>query len=224
MVKTYINAKATSVALAEEIAACIARSTGDFHFVVSGGSSPIETFHHLRTLDIPWERVHVWLADERFVPVGDEGSNEALVRRELTDHVGIDLARVHGMLKAPTALACADAYAKILPDVLDFVLLGMGEDGHTASLFPGSPALRENYRRVAAAPGAEPYPQRITLTFAPLGDAKMVAVIATGEAKAAAYAAAQYDDSELPIAVASRLARNFVWYVDEAVAPPRIIV
>ena len=218
MVRRFSDGLSAAVAIADEIARCIEASEGSFHLALSGGTSPVPTFQELRQRELSWERVHIWLVDERFVPVGDPGSNERLVREELTDHVTILESNIHGMLRGVTAADCAAGYEKILPSQLDFVMLGMGGDGHTASLFPGSPALGELDRRVVAAPGVEPYPQRVTLTFPVLADAKHLAVLATGAGKAPAFADAMTPESDLPIARLARLAPHLEWFVDAAIS------
>jgi 6-phosphogluconolactonase len=190
-------------------------------FVVSGGRSPIPLFRALRKARLPWERVHVTLADERWVPVDDPESNEGLVRRELLQERAA-AAHFTG-LKTPhptPQLGLAEAWSRVaaLPRPFDVLVLGMGEDGHTASLFPSSPGID-----AAMVPGGEPgcaamsapvWPNaRITLNLAALAASRRAFLHIEGERKREVYrtaarsaaARASRTPDEYPIASMLRL-------------------
>jgi len=139
-----------------------ARAFGDFHLALSGGSTPLPFYQRLMIdpafRELPWKQTHLWLVDERRVPLDSEQSNFRHIAELIVDHSDIPRQNVH-----PIAATDDDAdlaYERVLRetlgwrerghDRLDFVLLGMGADGHTASLFPRSRALRERDRLIAA--------------------------------------------------------------------------
>ncbi len=147
---------------------------------------------------VDWSRVDFWWGDERYLPSGDPDRNETSARAALLDHVTIDPARVHaieGPDRSVSAEAAADRYAEhllahALPEDhggtprFDVVLLGIGPDGHVASLFPEHPALRVTERPTAAVHGSpKPPPTRVTLTFAALNAASEVWLLASGAEK-----------------------------------------
>jgi 6-phosphogluconolactonase len=196
---------------------------GRFDLAVSGGRTPAGLFARL-TAD-PWRaafdvaRTHVWFADERAVPPDHPDSNYRMVRETLLAPLGIPESHAHRMRgEMADLVAAADAYAATLPERLDLVVLGIGEDGHTASLFPGSPLVAELVRRVAAVFDApKPPPRRLTLTPPALRAARGVMMLAEGPAKADAVAAALAGTGETG-AVPARLVRERDWYLDPAAA------
>ncbi len=167
---------------------------GRFTVALSGGSTPAALYRLLASPpladDIDWSRWHVFWGDERCVPPDHPDSNYGMARRTLLDHVPIPTVQVHRMVGEDPPQQAAEAYAAALADALapdgrlDLALLGIGDDGHTASLFPGTAALDERERLVAAswAPQLDAY--RITLTLPALNRARQVAVLATGADKA----------------------------------------
>lgn len=190
-----------SECLADWIVARFAESTGPFALNLSGGSTPQRLYELLgseilrRKFD--WERVHVFFGDERFVPKDHPDSNYGMIRDALLSRVPIPAENVHPVeteLGAPEEAAAA--YERTLKaflgkDTLDIwrpifavTLLGLGEDGHTASLFPGTAALRERDRWVTAVIGAKPEP-RITMTFPVLQSSRAVVFLVAGEGKRA---------------------------------------
>ncbi len=156
---------------------------------LAGGTTPRATYERLGAEHLPWERVDVLLSDERWVPATDPSSNARLVRESLMAQVPGHEARLHPV---PTDLATpalgAEAYAELLgrlcpgdPPRLDLVLLGLGDDGHTASLFPGTPAVTEKTLMVCVGEGAGM--PRITLTAPVLSAARRVIFLVSGAAK-----------------------------------------
>lgn len=158
---------------------------GAAHLALSGGDTPRAAYALLGPLVPQWRGVHLWFADERCVAADDPLSNARLVRETL-EAPGAATHRIHGELGPDAA---ARAYERELGDVvLDAVLLGLGEDGHTASLFPGSDAL-DAARRVAPVFGApKPPSKRVTLTRATLDGARSRVLLVTGPEKARALA------------------------------------
>jgi 6-phosphogluconolactonase len=158
------------------------KTNGTFSLVLSGGSTPRILYRMLsrQFLDqIPWTKVHVFWGDERYVPHDDSQSNYRMARETLPDHVPCPVGNVHPM---PTHFSDPDAaardYEKTLksyfPENLpgfDLVLLGLGEEGHTASLFPRSPALEETSRWVVAVKAPVEPPLHLTLTLPALAHA-----------------------------------------------------
>jgi 6-phosphogluconolactonase len=211
--------------LARELAADIAGNLtaaigarGLASLVVSGGRSPVRLFEILRTQPLDWDHVCVALADERWVPPDDAASNERLVRDVLLkDHAAS--ARFLGLKNgAPTpdlgAVSAWETFARV-PRPFDAVILGMGDDGHTASLFPGSPNLPRalNPAAVAGCVGmwAPVAPQpRLSLNLTALLDSRRIVVLITGESKwrtfAAACAAGPVED--MPIRAVLRQSRT----------------
>jgi 6-phosphogluconolactonase len=192
-------------ALAHDVAEALAlqlASPGDHHLVVTGGGVGTLTLAalRLRSPSIDWSRVHIWWGDERFLPDGDPDRNETAGRLALLDHVPIPALQVHPMpadrgqgLDAASALY-ADELARhardgFVPD-FDVVLLGMGPEGHVASLFPHMDALQADTSTAPIPDSPKPPPARITMTLASIRSARRVWIVASGEAKAPAAALA----------------------------------
>jgi 6-phosphogluconolactonase len=160
--------------------------TGD-HIVLTGGRS-IGNAYEIAAADQPdWSAATVWWGDERCVPPDDERSNYGLAKRTLLDKLTHqpDVHRIRGELHPADA---AGEYEKQLAGVrLNLVLLGLGPDGHVASLFPGSPQLEERERLVTSGPaGLEPFVDRVTLTLPALLSADRIVFLVTGAEKAEA--------------------------------------
>lgn len=172
------------------------------HIALSGGSTVGRAYELAAELHPEWQpEVHVWFGDERAVPPDDERSNYRLARETLLDRLAVQptVHRIQGELGAEQAAALYDGELEGV--TLDLALNGIGPDGHTASLFPGAPALDERERRaVAAAAGLEPYVPRVTMTPPVFAAAKLLVYLATGEAKAEAVrrAFAAEPSSEIP--------------------------
>src|SRR5271170_1606453 len=199
----YADLETLSRELATQIAGNLTAAIdarGLASLVVSGGRSPVRLFEILRTQRLDWGRVCIGLADERWVGPEDAASNERLVRDVLLkDHAAS--ARFHGLKNgAPTpdlgAVSAWGTFARV-PRPFDAVVLGMGDDGHTASLFPGSPNLPSalNPFAVAGCVGmrAPVAPQpRLSLNLSALLDARRVVILLGGEAKWRTYVAASH--------------------------------
>jgi 6-phosphogluconolactonase len=181
---------------------------------VSGGSTARACYKLLAAADVEWSGVEVFFGDERWVPVDDPDSNEGMARQTFLDRVAP--RNIHSMRNAGDTIdGAADAYDRLLRDYgpLDFVHLGLGPDGHTASLFPGSPTLEERERLVVAT-GDELHPHpRLTLTFPALNQSRLAVFTVGGEEKREALQRVRSGD-DLPGAHVS--ASRVVWLVDHA--------
>jgi len=188
---------------------------------LSGGDTPRPVYRALAK-ELPggeaWSRVGIYFADERCVPPDDPASNYRLVRETLLDLLPSPPARVHRMEgEHPDRDAAARAYEAHLPDRLDLLVLGLGPDGHIASLFPGSSALAESRRRVLAVTAPKPPPERLTITPPVVRAAGLTIALVSGGSKAAALARV-IDGSDDPDPIPGRLAREGLWIVDTAAA------
>jgi 6-phosphogluconolactonase len=186
---------------------------------LSGGRTPEPVYREL-TADsrIDWRRISVFFSDERAVPPDHPDSNYAMAHAALLSRVPVPPGQVHRMqAERSDRDAAAREYALLLPGQLDLLLLGMGPDGHTASLFPGSPALDERRRLVVPVRGPKPPPERLTITPPVIEAARTVAVIATGEDKAPMVVRA-LEGPWAPAEVPAQLARRARWFLDRAAA------
>lgn len=190
---------------------------------VPGGSVAEAFFPRLVRLQVDWRRVLVFFGDERAVAADDARANVRTARALWLDRVPIPMANVHRMRGDADDLdAAARDYERVLlaslghPPRLDVALLGMGPDGHVASLFPGHPALDETERYVVAVAGApKPPPDRLTLTLPALAAARVLAIAAFGEAKASAVGESLANPaSPLPAARALRSGPRALALVD----------
>lgn len=192
---------------------------GTCTLALAGGSTPLPVYRRLAGAGgIDWSRVEVFFGDERAVSPEHAASNYRGAREALLDRVPIPDHRIHRMpADAGDREAAAEAYGRALPRQLDVLVLGIGEDGHTASLFPGSPALAERHRRVVPVKGPKPPVRRMTVTPPVLRTARRILVLAAGEEKAPAVARAlesEVDPGDCP----ARLARRGTWVLDRAAA------
>lgn len=165
---------------------------GEFHLVLAGGDTPREIYRALRMAGADWSAWHIYFGDERCLPPGDSTRNSRMARDAWLDHVPIPALQLH-VIPAETGVhEAAAAYAQTLRTVPDFdlVLLGIGADGHTASLFPehdwGSAPGSPDTLAVVDAP--KPPPQRVSLSAARLSRARQVMFLVTGESKRRAIA------------------------------------
>ncbi len=225
-VHIFDSTEALAGAAAERVAAAAMRVTeagGGLDLALSGGRTPRGLYRALvfgpYAASIAWPRVQLWFADERAVPPDDARSNYRAVRETLALRAGLTRTQVHRMRGEDADLdrAAAD-YDAILPASLDLVVLGVGEDGHVASIFPGSPSAREARRRVMAVFDApKPPARRLTLTARALRAAREVIVLATGAEKAEAVRRALEepgDAAEVP----ARVVRERDWFLDREAA------
>lgn len=192
---------------------------GSCSLALAGGRTPEPVYRELAGASgIDWTRVQVFFGDERAVPPDHPESNYRMIRLALLSRVALPPGQVHRMeAERPDRETAAREYERLLPPRLDVLLLGMGQDGHTASLFPGSAALDERDRLVLPVTGAKPPAERLTITPPVIEAARKVAVIAAGEDKATMVARA-IDGPLAPKAVPVQLARRGTWFLDHAAA------
>jgi 6-phosphogluconolactonase len=189
--------------IAAEARAAVAQR-GRCCVAVSGGRTPWQMLRALADCDVPWNAVHLFQVDERVAPEGDPDRNYTHIRDTLLAHVAVPPANVHAMpVEAADLDAAAAAYARMLatiagaPAVLDLVHLGLGPDGHTASLVPGDAVLDERRLDVAL---TAPYQghRRMTLTYPILDRARCVLFVVTGAEKAPVVARLRRHDPGIP--------------------------
>jgi 6-phosphogluconolactonase len=236
MSKTLVVVVPDADTLAATVAARLAikiidaqADSGDASIVLTGGRIAAKVLTALNDLPaaaaINWSRVDLWWGDERFLPSGDPDRNETQAREALLDELPLDPSRVHAMPASDgpdgdDATAAAQRYARELSDhpVFDVLMLGVGEDGHVASLFPEHPVLNETASTTAAVHNSpKPPPTRITLTMPAIQTAYEVWLIAAGPDKSDAIGRALNGDKLLPAAQATGTAKTY-WLLDKAAA------
>ncbi len=186
---------------------------------LSGGRTPEPAYRELAlATSIDWKRVEIFFADERAVAPDHADSNYRMVHLSLLSRVPVPANQVHRMeAERSNRDGAAREYEGLLPRALDILLLGIGADGHTASLFPGSAALDERQRLVLPVLGAKPPAERMTITPPVIEAARKVVVLASGEDKAAIVARA-LEGPPAPKVVPAQLARRGTWFLDQAAA------
>jgi 6-phosphogluconolactonase len=231
------DAEATAAAGAArvtELAEEAVRDRGKFSIALSGGSTPKRLYELLaRSEGVPWSSTYVFFGDERCVPPTDPASNYAMVKRSLLDHVPIPSVNVYRVLgELPRLSTVANRYDRDLRTffgagpggppqgrTFDLVLLGVGEDAHTASLFPGSPALGERSRwaTISLAPEAVRPRERVSITLPVINAASRAMFLVTGRSKALIVQAMLSGDPppHWPCAMV-KPAGGVEWWVDEA--------
>ncbi|MGH9346345.1 MAG: 6-phosphogluconolactonase [Vicinamibacterales bacterium] len=215
------RAAAQVVALASEAV----RARGVAMICLAGGTTPSRTYELLASERwrgrIVWERVHLYWSDERHVPPDHKDSNYGMARDALVMHVPIPAAHVHRIRGELPPDEAARLYERELPARLELLLLGLGEDAHLASIFPGSPLVRERRRRVAPVwvPHLKAY--RITLTPPAILAADRILMLAAGAMKASAVAAAidrPTDPDGCPAHLLREAGARVEWLIDRDAA------
>ena len=217
---------------AAEIFATLAHECDPFTMALSGGSTPGRLHEILgeppMSERVPWKRVRVFWGDERCVPPEDPGSNYRMACETLLDHVPLPAENIHRMRGELGPDAAAEAYEKELRGffqvpwpTFDLILLGMGNDGHTASLFPGSDILHETTQPVAgvSAHYQDRPARRVTLTPPAINAARHVVFLATGAEKAETLRSVlegRFQPDALPAQVIRPTDGQLMWLVDSA--------
>ncbi len=217
--------------VAEEVVAAAlldpVSARGRARVALAGGSTPLALYRRLaRRADLPWSRVDLLLGDERGVPPDHPESNLRAIRESLLTGPAAG-ATLHPVSTAEGPAEAARRQHDLLerlcgaPPRLDLVLLGMGEDGHTASLFPGRPALEERERWAVATDGPRPGSWRVTITLPVLAAARRIVVLVAGEAKRETVRrvfSGEATAEELPIVGAFPERGELLWLLDRAAA------
>jgi 6-phosphogluconolactonase len=232
--QTFANAETLAHDVAEWLCGLARASDGAFTVCLSGGSTPRPLYERLADPPIasrfPWNRAHWFWGDERFVPHDHPDSNYGMARDAFLSRVPVPDDNIHAVpTEGLSPDEAASAYETTLKrfygadtlvpgrPLFDVMLLGIGDDGHTASLFPGQPALQETRRWVVAVIGAKAE-ARITLTYPALDSSRELAFVVTGNEKQGVVARAQAGDRTLPAAVVHPVGRLH-WFTDRAAAP-----
>jgi 6-phosphogluconolactonase len=227
--RTFPDVEVLAQGVAEWLCSLAQASGGRFGVCLSGGSTPRRLYETLATPPVasrfPWARAHWFWGDERFVPHDDPASNFGMVRQALFSRVSAPIDNIHPILtQGLSPDQSADAYEAVLKafygaealtptrPLFDVTLLGVGDDGHTASLFPGEPSLKEARHWVVAVDSAK-YGQRITLTYPTLDSSREVAFLVAGEAKREVVARVRAGDSSMPAALVRPIGRLH-WFGD----------
>lgn len=208
-----------SSAVAGAIVEQISNKPGRFSFGLAGGSTPIPTYKLLRNADVNWANVDGWLSDERWVPPDSDRSNGRMVSEQLFDHVPATLHRPPWNGVTPPRIAAAryqDQLSALHGSRPDLVFLGMGDDGHTASLFPGSDALSETERLFVENAIPDTGEMRLTATYPLLHQTATVIFLVTGEAKAVALRNSL--DGATPAGRVGEGRATVVWHADRSAA------
>jgi 6-phosphogluconolactonase len=180
--------KEVAAVVAERLARA-AREGGNV--VLTGGKTPEQAYKEAARREPDWSKVELWWGDERCVPPEDKDSNYGMAKRALLDRLESAPRNVHRIKGELGKEAAAEDYARELGDArLDLLLLGVGPDGHVASLFPNAPTLRQRKKALPAEPGLEPFVDRVTLSLPVLRGARDILFLLAGESKAEAAARA----------------------------------
>lgn len=217
MMTLHEDLDALSLAVALRIAENARQAIADrgvFHLALAGGLTPARCYERLSQLPLDWSRVQVYFGDERCLGVGDEARNDTMARKALFSRIDIPVANLHSIPAELGALQAATAYEKILPAPLDLVLLGLGEDGHTASLFPGNSATESEAAVVAVFGAPKAPPERVSLGFSAINSARIKLFMASGASKRDALRRIE-SGCDLPAARVS----DAEWHVDRAAMP-----
>ncbi len=224
----FADLDALSRAAADEFTSLVVASSRPFHVALSGGSTPKKLFDVLaaRGRDaLPWDRVEIWWGDERCVPPEHPDSNYGMAKAHLIDPLQLDPSKVHRLEGGLPPREAAQAYERALvgalgaPPIFDLVWLGMGPDGHTASLFPGSAGVGQRQAFVIAnavdSPLTNGPTMRLSITFPVIDAARHVRFLVGGADKAATLAEVVKGPNEkYPSSLAA--AADTVWMIDQA--------
>lgn len=226
-VEVWPTAGALATKIAERISTRLAevqRTGRRPSIVLTGGTIAIEAYRQIGPGDVDWSEVDFYWGDERFVPAGHADRNDQQARDAFLTRLGVPEERIHPMPAhgcEQSMAEAADSYAQGLPqEPFDLVLLGMGPDGHIASLFPGFPQLDESKRlAVEVFDSPKPPPQRISLTYPALNHAQTVWLLVSGDAKAPAVARALDDADKAEIPASGVHGTNeTLWILDQDAA------
>ncbi|MGH7094308.1 MAG: 6-phosphogluconolactonase [Stellaceae bacterium] len=227
------DAAALAVRAAQWITDLACHTAGRFSVCLSGGSTPKRLYETLAAAPfrdvLPWQRVHWFFGDDRFVPRDHPDSNYGMAHEAMLARAPVPPENIHGIKTDGAIAECAAAYQADLGvyygtdrldparPLFDVMLLGMGPDGHTASLFPHKPALDERARWAVAVPepGLNPFVPRITLTFPAIESCRSAAFLVAGADKTVMMRRVMGGDRSLPSACVAPVG-ELVWFIDRA--------
>jgi 6-phosphogluconolactonase len=233
MIRVFKDLESLSMAAAElfvELADQAIASHGRFSVALSGGNTPHRLYELLATApfgdEIQWQDVHVFWGDERCVPADDPRSNARMAHQALLDHIPLPAGNIHAVQgDLPPAQSAAQYEAEVRnffkgqPPIFDLILLGLGDNAHTASLFPHTPVLDEKERWVAEVYVAEQDMYRVTFTAPLINQAKQVVFLVSGAEKAHALQnviEGAYQPQEYPAQLICPALAHPTWLVDKA--------
>lgn len=201
-----------------ELAAQAIAARGVFHLALAGGETPRRCYEKLRHLPVDWTHVQVYFGDERCLPAGDAGRNDYMARETLLEQVAIPSVNIHAIPAELGARKAAARYAAVLEQAtpLDLVLLGMGEDGHIASLFPGNPATGSMAVTVPVFSAPKLPAERVSLGLCTLNAARQRIFLVAGAGKRDALEQI-FQGKSLPAALVAAAE----WHLDHAALPGR---
>lgn len=229
-IRIFKDSDVTCRMLAYHIKELVERSEGDFNLVLSGGSTPKRLFQILTSdfKDLAWEKVHFYWSDERCVPYSSDESNYGMTFKYLLAPLGISEKQVHSVQTALVPEDAASDYEHTITANLpfccglpkfDLVILGMGDDGHTASIFPDHLTLITSEKLCEVALHPESKQVRISLTGSLINNAENIVFLCTGESKAErVFDVIVNDDPKLPASYIKVLDGTVDWFLDEAAA------
>ena len=220
ILQAEVFAAGAAAIIVAEIAAALQRVTErSISLMLTGGSTPRDVYREIARIDgMPWDRIDIFFGDERAVPPDHPDSNFGMAQDTLIRPLGLRAEKVHRMEAERSDLdAAVRDYEQWLPDRVDILLLGIGADGHTASLFPASPLLAILDRDVGSAESLAHEHKRMTILPRVIQRASTCILLAAGKAKAEAAACALNADARLEDCPAA-LARQAIWVLDRDAA------
>jgi 6-phosphogluconolactonase len=209
----------------DKVRSMVSGGAGTFRLGLAGGTTPASVYGKLAVLggDVAWDRVQMTFGDERCVPPDDVDSNYRMARESFLEKVNVPEQNVHRIRGEAAPEIAAREYETMLRSMAaqrgeqryrhDLLLLGIGPDGHTASLFPGSPALRESERDVVAAIGPKPPPQRVTMTLPLINAARHICFLVKDPAKQPVIDEIHRGDRNLPAAHVQPANGDLTWLI-----------
>ena len=207
-------AQAAADFLNDQITTCV-NEKGICHVALPGGSTPARCLELLSCKHLPWSSIHWYVGDERCYPVAHPERNDTMIAQQLWSKIETPMDNLHPIPAELGPELAAEKYSALIHQIghLDIVVLGIGEDGHTASLFPGNPALDNEHAAVPVYDAPKPPPQRVSLGLATIQAAGQRIVLVSGSGKREAMASIE-QGIQLPV---SRIGPAR-WFVDEAAA------
>jgi len=235
-IRVFKNAAELAAALAADFQSSINRAaklSRRFNLALSGGTTPALLFQKLVSApyreNIAWHNVHFFWGDERGVPPNHPDSNFGMTKKQLLDHITIPQKNIHRILGENEPEAEAARYAREISHFVpanqhgtpqfDWILLGLGTDGHTASIFPGSDVLDDRKKMCAVARQPETGQKRITLTLPVINNARRISFLVAGEKKASMVAQilnGTEESKSLPASFVQPVNGSLEWYLDQA--------